>query len=138
MPGIDDVLSAAMGIPGALGASLVDWTSGLSLGTAGLGPHDDHETAAADTAEVAQPLARNSTFAPPGVSVGSAPANGQTTGTGPEDVIVTTGDHYHLMRFVTTDFDSRTYLYLWLDRRQANLAIARRRLGCLALGLVAE
>ncbi|MFI9045788.1 hypothetical protein [Streptomyces sp. NPDC053427] len=126
MPGIDQVLAQAMGIPGVLGAGLIDWTSGLTLGTAGRAPHDDHEAAAADTAEVVQAVVRNATFDTAG---GDGP--------GLEDLIITAAGSYHLIRFVHTAFDSQTYLHLWLDRGQANLAVARLRLRDLAAELVA-
>ena len=126
MPGIDEVLAEAMEIPGVLGAGLSDWTSGLSLGSAGSAPHGDHDAVAADTTEVAQAVAANTTF-------------GDVTGGQPEieDVIVTAAGSYHLLRFVHTAFDSRTYLHLWLDREHANLAVARLKLRDLAAGLVA-
>jgi hypothetical protein len=126
VPGIDQVLSQAMGIPGVLGAGLIDWTSGLTLGTAGQAPHGDHDAAAADTAEVVQAVARNATFDTSGAG-----------GPALEDLIITAESSYHLIRFVHTAFDSQTYLYLWLDRTQANLAVARLRLRDLAAELVA-
>ena len=39
--GIDDCLRQAMAIPGAIGASVVDYTTGLALGWAGRAPTDD-------------------------------------------------------------------------------------------------
>ncbi|MGW1835371.1 hypothetical protein [Streptomyces sp. BBFR2] len=126
MPGIDQVLSEAMGIPGVLGAGLIDWTSGLSLGTAGRAPRNDHDAAAADTAEVVQAVQRSATF--------DSGADGARPGL--EDLILTAAGGYHLIRFVHTAFDSQTYLYLYLDRERANLAVARRRLHDLAAGLV--
>lgn len=131
MPGIDEVLGRAMEVPGVLGAGLVDWTSGLTLGTAGRAPHGDHEAAAADTAEVAQAVARNATF---DTAAPRSPADPGHPGL--EDLIVTSADSYHLIRFVPTAFDSQTCLHLWLDRAQANLAIARLRLRELASELV--
>ncbi|WP_043268483.1 hypothetical protein [Streptomyces sp. CT34] len=128
MPGIDQVLARAMGIPGVLGAGLVDWTSGLTLGTAGQAPHADHDAAAADTAEVVQAVARSATFDTTGGAGGAGPAL--------EDLIITAAGSYHLIRFVPTAFDSQTFLYLWLDRAQANLAIARLRLRDLTAELV--
>lgn len=47
MPGIDECLLEAMRLPGARGASVVDWTSGLALGTVGDSPNGDHEATAA-------------------------------------------------------------------------------------------
>lgn len=62
MPGIDECLLEAMALPGARGASLVDWTSGLALGTAGESPTGDHETTAAETAEIARAAAEFDSF----------------------------------------------------------------------------
>lgn len=70
MPGIDQVLSQAMGIPGVRCAGLIDWTSGLTLGTAGQAPHGDHDAAAADTADVVQAVVRNATFDTTGTAGG--------------------------------------------------------------------
>nr|WP_223182611.1 MULTISPECIES: hypothetical protein [unclassified Streptomyces] len=111
-----------MTLPGARGASLVDWTSGLALGTAGESPVGDHETTAAETAELARYAAELDTFATPGEASGDAP------GLPVEDLIVTTRSGYHVIRFVETSFDSSVFLHLWLDRDTGNLALARMRL----------
>ncbi|MEE1755940.1 hypothetical protein [Streptomyces sp. SP18CS02] len=62
MPGIDECLLEAMALPGARGAAIVDWTSGLALGTAGESPVGDHETTAAETAELARAAAEYESF----------------------------------------------------------------------------
>ncbi|ATZ28392.1 hypothetical protein ACFZBM_10490 [Streptomyces lavendulae] len=135
MPGIDECLLEAMALPGARGAALVDWSSGLALGTAGESPVGDHETTAAETAELARAAAEYESFAPapgePG-SVGGPAAAGPPV----EDLIVTTRTGYHVLRFVETSFDSSVFLHLWLDRTDGNLALARLRLRALAEGLV--
>ncbi|WP_327308357.1 hypothetical protein OG730_36945 [Streptomyces sp. NBC_01298] len=130
MPGIDECLLEAMALPGARGAALVDWSSGLALGTAGESPVGDHETTAAETAELARAAAEYESFAPDGTE---AP-----DGAGPpvEDLIVTTRTGYHVLRFVETSFDSSVFLHLWLDRTDGNLALARHRLRALAEELV--
>ncbi len=64
MPGIDECLLEAMRLPGARGASVVDWTSGLALGTVGDSPGGDHETTAAEAAELARLAAEHRAFAP--------------------------------------------------------------------------
>ncbi|WP_329279486.1 hypothetical protein [Streptomyces sp. NBC_00691] len=127
MPGIDECLLEAMALPGARGASLVDWTSGLALGTAGDSPVGDHETTAAETAELARAAAEFDSF-----------AAGEDPGDEPpvEDLIVTTRAGYHVLRFVETSFDSSVFLHLWLDRDTGNLALARMRLRDLAERLV--
>ena len=54
MQGIDECLLEAMRLPGARGAALVDWTSGLALGAVGEAPGGDQEAAAAEAAELAR------------------------------------------------------------------------------------
>ncbi|MFI5689266.1 hypothetical protein [Streptomyces sp. NPDC051636] len=127
MPGIDECLLEAMRLPGARGAALVDWTSGLALGTVGDSPGGDHETTAAEAAELARLAAEHGAF-----------AAGDADGLHPpvEDLIISNRDSYHLLRFVDTSFDSTVLLHLWLAREDGNLALARIRLGEMAAGLV--
>ncbi|MFJ4340228.1 hypothetical protein [Streptomyces sp. NPDC088915] len=139
MPGIDECLTEAMTLPGARGASLVDWTSGLALGTAGESPVGDHETTAAETAELARSAAEFDTFlATDDDAGGTGGAGGAEKDGGPpvEDLIVTTRAGYHVLRFVETSFDSSVFLHLWLDRDTGNLALARMRLRDIAEKLV--
>ncbi|WP_351227851.1 hypothetical protein [Streptomyces sp. NPDC002133] len=134
MPGIDECLLHAMRLPGARGAALVDWTSGLALGTVGDAAGDDHETAAAETAELARMAAEHPTFAP-------APCgeNTEAVKSPPvEDLVVTTRTSYHVLRFVETSFDSSVLMHLWLDRAEGNLALARLRMRDLTERLVLE
>ncbi|MGW4727034.1 hypothetical protein [Streptomyces sp. S1] len=133
MPGIDECLTEAMTLPGARGASLVDWTSGLALGTAGDSPVGDHETTAAETAELARSAAEFDTFLATDEDSGGA---GDDEGPPVEDLIVTTRAGYHVLRFVETSFDSSVFLHLWLDRDTGNLALARIRLRDIAEKLV--
>jgi hypothetical protein len=127
VPGIDECLLEAMRLPGARGASLVDWTSGLALGTVGDAPGGDHETTAAEAAELARLAAEHGAFAADEGEDGRPPV---------EDVIVSNHDSYHLLRFVTTSFDSSVFLHLWLGREEGNLALARIRLSEMAAKLV--
>ncbi|MFC9165858.1 hypothetical protein ACFTZ8_34295 [Streptomyces fungicidicus] len=131
MPGIDESLLEAMRLPGARGALVVDWISGLALGAVGEAPGGDTEATAAETAELARLAMESGTL---------APADGGSAGTGREpavdDLILTTADAYHLLRFVITTFDSTVFLYLWLDRADGNLALARIRLAEMADRLV--
>ncbi len=124
MPSIDDCLRQAMDIPGALGASLVDYTTGVAFAVAGAAPGGDPDAAATGTADVMLTVTRRAPFT-------SAQPHDLV-----EDVIITTMGGYHLLRPVRTSFDSRLVLYLWLDRTRGNLAIARRRLQALADDLV--
>lgn len=138
MPGIDECLLDVMRLPGARGAAVVDWTSGLALGTIGDSPNGDHEATAAETAEVARMAAEQPAFAVGLPETSTGPDGTGVTGGAPpvEDVIVTTRADYHILRFVETDFDSSVFLHLWLDRAEGNLALARIRLGEMAERLV--
>ena len=123
--GVEHCLQEAMAIPGAVGASLVDYTTGFPVASTGAAPNSDHEAAAAGTADVVQAANSRSLF------VSAVPHDLL------EDLIITTAGGYHLLRMVQTDFDSRLVLYVWLDRFHGNLAMARRRMQTLAAELVA-
>ncbi|TMU99568.1 hypothetical protein [Streptomyces sp. DASNCL29] len=130
MPGIDECLLEAMTVNGARGAAVIEWTSGLALGMVGEVRDEDPEATAAETAELARMAAEQRAFAalgPGGDKSGADPDEGDGE-PAVEDVIVTTRTCYHLLRFVETAFDSGVFFYLWLDRREGNLALARIRL----------
>lgn len=124
MPGVDHCLQQAMALPGAIGASIVDYTTGFAVASAGAAPDSDQEAAAAGAADVVQAATSRSLF------VSAVPHDLL------EDLIITTAGGYHLLRPVQTDFDSRLVLYVWLDRINGNLALARRRMQKLADELV--
>ncbi|WP_031080893.1 hypothetical protein [Streptomyces sp. NRRL WC-3549] len=134
MPGIDECLLEVMRLPGARGAAVVDWTSGLALGTIGESPNGDHEATAAETAEVARMAAEQPVFAQARTLSHDTAAAANAPAV--EDVIVTTAPGYHILRFVETAFDSSVFLHLWLDRSEGNLALARIKLGEIAQRLV--
>ncbi|MEV7071132.1 hypothetical protein [Streptomyces sp. NPDC093990] len=147
MQGIDECLLEAMRLPGARGAALVDWTSGLALGAVGESPGGDQEAAAAEAAELARLAAEQRAFASAGSEaargaeaaggaggLGGSSAGSAGDGTEPpvEDLILSNRDSYHVLRFVPTSFDSSVFLHLWLTRAEGNLALARIRLGEMA------
>ncbi|MFF8102954.1 hypothetical protein ACF07S_24985 [Streptomyces sp. NPDC016640] len=136
MPGIDESLLDIMRLPGARGALVADWVSGLALGVVGEAPGGDAEAAAAETAELARLAMESGTLAPAdgAAAAGTGPASGGEGAV--QDLILTTADAYHLLRFVVTGFDSTVFLYLWLDRADGNLALARIRLAGTADRLV--
>ncbi|MEU7723458.1 hypothetical protein [Streptomyces tibetensis] len=147
MPGIDESLLEAMRLPGARGASVVDWISGLALGAVGDAPGGDAEATAAETAELARLATESGALALTGPSAdgtGASPGGGapgrpdEPSGKEPpvQDLIITNADSYHLLRFVTTTFDSTVFVHLWLDRGEGNLALARIRLAELTDRLV--
>jgi hypothetical protein len=147
VPGIDESLLEAMRLPGARGASVVDWISGLALGAVGDAPGGDAEETAAETAELARLATESGVLAltggPPDDGTGASPGGGPGSPDGPsgkeppvQDLIITNADSYHLLRFVTTTFDSTVFVHLWLDRSEGNLALARIRLAELTDRLV--
>ncbi|MEX3101442.1 MULTISPECIES: hypothetical protein [unclassified Streptomyces] len=137
MPGIDECLLEAMRLPGARGAALVDWTSGLALGSVGEFPGGDAEAAATEAAELARLAAEQRAFAPEHPNSPESPGSSAAeVGHSVEDLIISNRDSYHLLRFVRTDFDSSVFLHVWLGRRDGNLALARIRLEEMAGKLV--
>ena len=111
---LEDVMKEAMDISGALGVALVDFGSGMTLATAGGGPGLDLEIAAAGNTEVVR--AKMATMAQLGL-------NDKI-----EDILITLGDHYHLIRLLSGDGQDGLFMYLALNRATANLAMARRQL----------
>jgi len=112
---IETALKEAMTIEGALGAALVDWDSGMSLGTLGGGKYLDMDLAAAGNTEVVRAKMR---------TVQSLNLNDMI-----EDILITLGKQYHLIRLLTnSDGAHNLFLYLALDRSKANLALARHQL----------
>ncbi|VVJ18086.1 Uncharacterised protein [Amycolatopsis camponoti] len=113
MMNIDTALKEAMSIAGAVGVALVDYESGMSLGTSGGGEWLDLEVAAAGNTEVVRAKLR----------VMSSLALNDSI----EDILITLHRQYHLIRLINTSRNS-LFLYLVLDRERANLALARHYL----------
>jgi hypothetical protein len=109
---IETALKEAMAIEGALGVALVDWESGMSLGTLGGGKYLDLEVAAAGNTEVVR--AKMRTLASLRIS--------DTI----EDILITLTKQYHIIRPLRqSDGSGGLFLYLALDRAKSNLALAR-------------
>jgi hypothetical protein len=112
---IEAALKEAMNIDGALGASLVDWESGMSLGAVGGGKYLDLDVAAAGNTEVIRAKMRTM----------EALRLDDTI----EDILITLAKQYHLIRLLKSSrSDQGLFLYLVLDRSKANLALARHQL----------
>lgn len=107
-------LKEVMMIEGALGTALVDVNSGLALGTLGGGAEFDLDAAAAGNTDVLR--AKYRTMEMLGIS-GAI-----------EDILITLSSQYHLIRPLGSRGGSGLFLYLVLDRKRANLAMARRQL----------
>jgi hypothetical protein len=113
---IETALKEAMSIDGAVGVALVDFESGMSLGTLGGGDWLNLDVAAAGNTEVVRAKMR----------VMSALALNDAI----EDILITLGRQYHLIRIIGDGRSSGSalFLYLVLDRERANLALARHHL----------
>ena len=111
---IDTSLKSAMSITGAVGVALVDFESGMALGTAGGGRLLNLELASAGNTEVVRAKMRTMQSLELGDEI--------------EDILITLGSQYHLIRLLRTERYSSLFLYLALDRSKANLALARHEL----------
>ncbi len=121
---IETGLKEAMTINGALGASLVDYESGMMLGSAGGGRNLDLEVASAGNTDVVRAKAR--TLDALGIKEGIKE--------GIEDILITLDQQYHLIRLLHRG-GTPLFLYLAMDRHRANLALARHGLRTIARNL---
>ncbi|MEU8266799.1 hypothetical protein AB0B89_06485 [Sphaerisporangium sp. NPDC049002] len=110
---IETALKEALAIDGALGAALVDYESGMCLGTIGGGRDLDMEVAAAGNTEVVRAKVR--TLASLGIDDSV------------EDILITLNQQYHIIRLVNGS-GINMFMYVALDRERANLALARHNL----------
>ncbi|MFC7329458.1 hypothetical protein [Marinactinospora rubrisoli] len=114
MADIDTGLKEMMTIDGAIGASLVDYGSGMALGSLGTSKDLDLMVASAGNTEVVR--AKMRTMDQLGIK--------DTI----EDILITLSNQYHLIRPLSGRKGTGLFLYLALDRHRSNLALARHRL----------
>jgi predicted regulator of Ras-like GTPase activity (Roadblock/LC7/MglB family) len=110
MANVKDSLAKIMDIDGALAAAIVDSNSGMMLGSAGGGV--DLEIAAAGNTEVVR--SKRKTMAALNLNDNI------------EDILITLGKHYHLIRPLGSN--DALFIYLVLDKGRGNLAMARHRM----------
>nr|WSZ96365.1 hypothetical protein OH820_12475 [Streptomyces sp. NBC_00857] len=101
-------------IEGALGAALVDYSSGMALGTVGGSKDLDLAVAAAGNTDVVRAKVRTMELLGLKDEI--------------EDILITLGSQYHLIRLLKGRGNNGLFLYLALDKRRANLAMARHQL----------
>ncbi|MET9623794.1 MULTISPECIES: hypothetical protein [unclassified Streptomyces] len=115
MVNVETSLKEAMtSIDGTVGVALVDYTSGMALGTLG-GSHDlDLTVAAAGNTDVIR--AKTRTLEMLGLQEDI------------EDMLITLGNQYHLIRLLKGRGGNGLFLYIVLDKGRSNLAMARHQL----------
>lgn len=118
MANVQDSLQKAMQIGGAVGCALVDFQSGMCLGTAG-GGSLNLELAAAGNTEVVR--AKRTVRDKLGLRDKI------------EDILITLDTQYHLIRMLHSN--ENIFLYMALDRSKSNLAMARIELEQIDKGL---
>ncbi|WP_062994280.1 hypothetical protein [Nocardia mikamii] len=114
MSNLDLALKEMMAIDGALGASVVDYNSGMSLGMLGSSKALDLQVAGAGNTEVVRAKLR---------TIEQLGLNEEI-----EDILISLSTQYHIIRPMTGRNSKGLFLYLALDRGRANLALARHRL----------
>lgn len=115
MAHMESALADAMStIEGAIGVALVDYTSGMALATLGDNQALDLNIAAAGNTDVVRAKMRTMEMLELQGAI--------------EDMLITLTAQYHIIRPVTGKGGSGLFLYLVLDRKRANLALARHRL----------
>jgi hypothetical protein len=115
MVNVETSLKEAMtSIEGSVGVALVDYTSGMALGTLGGGKELDLTVAAAGNTDVIR--AKFRTMEMLGIKEEI------------EDVLITLGNQYHLIRLLSGRGGNGLFLYIVLDKARSNLAMARHQL----------
>lgn len=109
MANLNDSLKDLITIDGAQAVALVDYNSGMLLGEAGSGM--DMEVAAAGNTEVIRAKMKTAASLNLNDSI--------------EDILITLGKAYHIMRPVASK--QGLFFYVVLDRSKSNLALARRK-----------
>ena len=107
-----EALAKLMEIDGIVGACIVDSNSGMMLGSAGGSPTFNLELAAAGNTEVVRSKRK---------TMKTLNLNDPI-----EDILITMGRQYHLIRPLRTN--DALFIYLALDRSRGNLALARPQL----------
>lgn len=101
-------------IEGATGVALVDYTTGMALGTLGGSKSFDLNVAAAGNTDVIRAKMR---------TMEHLGLKGEI-----EDILITLTNAYHLIRLLKGRGGNGLFLYLVLDSNRANLAMARHQL----------
>jgi hypothetical protein len=113
MSDMDTALKEAMQIDGAIGVAVVDYTSGMALGTLGSSKELDLTVAAAGNTDVVRAKMRTMDLLKLKDEI--------------EDILITLGSQYHLIRPLRSRGGQGLFIYLALLKSRANLAMARHQ-----------
>jgi len=113
MADMDTALKEAMQIDGAIGVAVVDYTSGMALGTLGSSKELDLTVAAAGNTDVVRAKMRTLDLLKLKDEI--------------EDILITLGSQYHLIRPLRSRGGQGLFIYLALAKSRANLAMARHQ-----------
>ena len=111
MASVRETLKTAHSIDGSIAVAIVDWKSGMALGTEGGGSDLKIDVAAAGNTEVVR--AKRNVMRDLGIDGGI------------EDILITLDDQYHIIMPIE---GTTVFLYSALWRDKANLAMARYKL----------
>src|SRR5687767_618851 len=111
MSNIDHTLDMAANIKGAFAVAIVDFDSGMTLGSRGGSPEFDLDVAAPGNSEVVRTK----------LEVMDKLGLRENI----EDILITLDTQYHLIRPIRGGGDEKLFFYMALNRAQANLAMAR-------------
>ncbi|HEV7626869.1 MAG TPA: hypothetical protein VGO89_10240 [Streptomyces sp.] len=114
MTNMETSLKEVMAIDGTIGVALVDYNSGMALGMLGSSKELDLNVAAAGNTDVVRAKMRAMEMLNLNDTI--------------EDILITLHGQYHLIRPLSTRSGKGLFLYAALDKRRANLAMARHRL----------
>ncbi|WP_031048706.1 hypothetical protein [Streptomyces sp. NRRL F-5650] len=115
MANLETSLKECLGsIDGATAVALVDYTSGMALGTLGGGKDFNLEVAAAGNTDVVRSKLRTMEHLGLKDEI--------------EDILITLNTQYHMIRLLKGRGGNGLFLYLVLDANRANLAMARHQL----------
>jgi len=119
MATVKESLPKLLEIEGCIGVCIVDSNSGMTLGSSG-GTTVDLEVAAAGNTEVVRAKRKTMKALNLNDSI--------------EDMLITLGKAYHLIRPLSSN--DALFVYLVLDKSRANLAMARHQLRAIEKDLV--
>jgi predicted regulator of Ras-like GTPase activity (Roadblock/LC7/MglB family) len=106
---VQDALDALMDVDGAVGAAIVDYENGLTLGTSG-GRNLDMELAGAGNTEVVRSMKN---------IIHDLGLDEEI-----QDILISMDTQYHLLRMCEHHDD--VFIYLVIDRNDGNLGLSRR------------